>query len=93
MAHIVVDVDQMRQVATQFSTAHQDILTQLGTLRSQVNGLEGSNWQGVSRTHFDGQWATYQQQVQNMAELLQTTSTHLSNTATAFESTDSSQSF
>lgn len=93
MAHIVVDVEQMRQVATQFSNAHQDVLNQLTQLQGQVNGLEGANWQGVSRQHFDGQWTSYQQQVRNMAELLQQTSAHLTNTATAFEQTDTSATF
>lgn len=90
MPMIHVDTDVMRQLGKRFDEwceyLRNDMMSQLRNLSGQLE----SDWQGVSRNHYDQTLNNWEQNVAGLLDKGEQLGEHLKNTANRFENADNS---
>ena len=88
MALIKVTSEDLANASAQLSSGSQDIDAQLSTMRSLVQELVASDWQGAASSSFDSLYQEWNTSAANLREALDGISKLLSNAASAYASTE-----
>ena len=88
MALIKVTSEELASAATQLSVGSQEIESQLSSMRSLVQSLVASNWQGAASSAFDGLYQQWNTSAANLREALDGISRLVGNAATAYANTE-----
>ena len=70
MTTLHMDVESVRSTSTTLQNVHDEMVSQIGSLASSVQGVVGSAWQGNSATQFNSEFEQWRTSVNQMLEQL-----------------------
>jgi WXG100 family type VII secretion target len=88
MGLIRVTSEDLASAASQLSTGSQEIDSQLSAMRSLVQSLVGSDWQGAASSSFESLYQQWNTSAANLRQALEGISKLLANAATAYANTE-----
>lgn len=90
MPTIHINTEEMRQLAGSFDWWSNNLREGMLPALQQLTGRLESDWQGVSRQHYDEMIQVWRSNALNLIDAAENLSRHMMNTANQFESVDNS---